>query len=74
MTVNGLAYSAALDFDTDPAVEAMPHCHGVSLSGTGPSVVAVGDRDSLATVRERWAARDGTLIETTTRQTGATIQ
>ena len=74
MTVNGLAYSAALDFDTDPAVEAMPHCHGVSLSGTGPSVVAVGDRDSLETVRERWAARDGTLIETTTRQTGATIQ
>ncbi|ERH06732.1 MAG: shikimate kinase [Halonotius sp. J07HN4] len=74
MTVNGLAYSAALDFDTDPAVEAMPHCHGVSLSGTGPSVVAVGDGDSLATVRELWAARDGTLIETTTRQTGATIQ
>jgi len=74
MTVNGLAYSAALDFDTDPAVAAMPHCHGVSLSGTGPSVVAVGSNESLAAVREQWAARDGTLIETTTRQTGATIQ
>jgi len=74
MTVNGLAYSAALDFDTDPAVEVMPHCHGVSLSGTGPSVVAVGEAESLAAVREQWAARDGTLIETTTRQTGATIQ
>ena len=74
MTVNGLAYSAALDFDTDPAVEAMPHCHGVSLSGTGPSVVAVGDESSLATVRELWAERDGTLIETTTRPTGASIQ
>jgi len=76
MTVNGLAYSAALDFDTDPAVEAMPHCHGVSLSGTGPSVVAVGDEaeSSLTAVRELWAARDGTLIETTTRTTGATIQ
>ena len=74
MTVNGLAYSAALDFDTDPAVEAMPHCHGVSLSGTGPSVVAVGEAESLAAVREQWVARDGTLIETTTRQTGATIQ
>ncbi|MFQ3475179.1 shikimate kinase [Halonotius sp. F2-221B] len=74
MTVNGLAYSAALDFDTDPAVEAMSHCHGVSLSGTGPSVVAVGDEASLATVRELWADRDGTLIETTTRPTGASIQ
>ena len=74
MTVNGLAYSAALDFDTDPAVEAMPHCHGVSLSGTGPSVVAVGDESSLAAVRELWAERDGTLIETTTRPTGASIQ
>ncbi|TQQ82124.1 shikimate kinase [Halonotius roseus] len=74
MTVNGLAYSAALDFDTDPTVEAMPHCHGVSLSGTGPSVVAVGDEASLAPVRELWADRDGTLIETTTRPTGASIQ
>ena len=74
MTVNGLAYSAALDFDTDPAVEAMPHCHGVSLSGTGPSVVAVGEAASLAPVRELWVERDGTLIETTTRPTGASIQ
>jgi shikimate kinase len=74
MTVNGLAYSAALDFDTDPAVEAMPHCHGVSLSGTGPSVVAVGDESSLAPIRELWVERDGTLIETTTRPTGASIQ
>jgi len=54
----------------------MSHCHGVSLSGTGPSVVAVGDEaeSSLTAVRELWVARDGTLIETTTRTTGATIQ
>lgn len=74
MTVNGLAYAAALDFDTNPAIEAMPHCHGVSLSGTGPSVVAVGEEPSLAPVRQLWAERNGTLIETTTRQTGASIQ
>ncbi|MEA1932390.1 MAG: shikimate kinase [Euryarchaeota archaeon] len=74
MTVNGLAYSAALDFATDPAVEAMPHAEGVSLSGTGPSVVAVGDSESLAAVREQWAARDGSLLETTTRTEGARIQ
>ncbi|MFW5977690.1 MAG: shikimate kinase [Halohasta sp.] len=74
MTVNGLAYSAALDFSTEPAVEAMAHAEGVSLSGTGPSVVAVGDRESLAVVREKWAARDGSLLETTTRTEGARIQ
>ena len=74
MTVNGLAYSAALGFSTDPAVEAMPHADGVSLSGTGPSVVAVGNNDSLAALRKLWAARDGQLIETTTRTHGARIQ
>ena len=74
MTVNGLAYSAALGFSTDPAVEAMPHADGVSLSGTGPSVVAVGDSESLSALGELWAARDGQLIETSTRTQGARIQ
>ncbi|MGM0605747.1 MAG: shikimate kinase [Halobacteriota archaeon] len=73
MTVNGLAFSAALDFPTDPAIEAMEHATGVSLSGTGPSVVAVGDADRLEAVRNRWADRDGTLLETTTRTHGARI-
>jgi shikimate kinase len=74
MTVNGLAYSAALGFSTEPAVEAMGHAEGVSLSGTGPSVVAVGTGESLAAVREQWTERDGSLLETTTRTTGARIQ
>ncbi|NHX35823.1 MULTISPECIES: shikimate kinase [Halolamina] len=70
MTVNGLAFSAALGFSTDPAVEAMPHAAGVSLSGTGPSVVAVGDRDGLERVEERWAERPGETLRTATRPTG----
>jgi shikimate kinase len=88
MTVNGLAFSAALGFPTDPAVEAMPHATGVSLSGTGPSVVAVaergsaahrtqsgdvGDRSALERVRERWERRDGHICLTTTRNDGARI-
>lgn len=73
MTVNGLAFSAALDFPTDPAVEAMPIADGVSLSGTGPSVVAVGDRDDLELVRDLWDARDGETRLTTTRTDGARI-
>ncbi len=73
MTVNGLAFSAALDFPTDPAVEAMPHAAGVSLSGTGPSVVAVGDRDALEPVREAWDARPGATRLVTVRTDGARV-
>jgi shikimate kinase len=73
MTVNGLAFSAALGFPTDAAVEAMPHADGVSLSGTGPSVVAVGDRPALERVREQWERRDGHIWLTTTRNDGARI-
>ncbi len=71
MTVNGLAFSAALGFPTEPAIEALPEAEGVSLSGTGPSVVAVGDRKALEGVRAQWEARTGTTWLTTTRTTGA---
>jgi len=71
MTVNGLAFSAALGFPTEPAVEAMPHATGVSLSGTGPSVVAVGDRAALEPVAELWRAREGETWFTETRTEGA---
>jgi shikimate kinase len=73
MTVNGLAFSAALGFPTEPAVEAMPHAAGVSLSGTGPSVVAVGDRSELETVAAMWDEREGTTRLTTTRTDGARV-
>ncbi|MFD1563057.1 shikimate kinase [Haloarchaeobius amylolyticus] len=68
MTVNGFAFSAALEFSTDPMIDAMPDVDGVSLSGTGPSYVAVGDRDALEAVRERWDERNGTtrLLQTRT--------
>ncbi|XVH31306.1 shikimate kinase [Haloferacaceae archaeon DSL9] len=74
MSVNGLAFSAALGFSTEPAIEAMPHAAGVSLSGTGPSVVAVGSSDGLDRVADVWNAREGELISTTTRHTGARIR
>jgi shikimate kinase len=78
MTVNGLAFSAALGFDADPAVEAMPHATAVSLSGTGPSVVAVADPDDpetdLDAVADAWGDRPGTLRRTTTRNDGAAIE
>jgi len=77
MTVNGLAFSAALGFSADPAVEAMPTVNGVSLSGTGPSVVAVAEPADPATDLDRvetlWNARPGVVRKTTTRTDGATI-
>ncbi len=73
MTVNGLAFCAALGFSADPLVEAMDDARGVSLSGTGPSFTAVGDPEALAAVRERWAAREGTTWLTATQTEGARI-
>ena len=73
MTVNGLAFSAALGFSAEPAVEAMPHVAGVSLSGTGPSVVAVGDSEGLDRVSDLWSERSGRTWRTTTRTDGAHI-
>ncbi|MFB6206569.1 MAG: shikimate kinase [Haloglomus sp.] len=60
MTVNGFAFCAALGFPADPAVEALPEAAGVSLSGTGPSFVAVGTDEALNPVAERWSEREGT--------------
>lgn len=71
MTVNGLAFCAALEFPTEPIMEALPHAAGASLSGTGPSYTAVGDRDGLEAVREHWERREGHTWETTTRTAGA---
>jgi len=71
MTVNGLAFAAALGFSPDPMVEAMAHAEGVSLSGTGPSVTAVGNREDLERVRETWETREGRTWMTTTQRDGA---
>ena len=71
MTINGLAFCAALDRPTDPILDALPHAAGVSLSGTGPSYVAVGDEAELTEVKTRWDERPGTVRLTTTRPNGA---
>ncbi len=73
MTVNGLAFCAALGFSADPLVEAMDRAAGVSLSGTGPSFTAVGDREALEAVRDLWGDREGTAWLTTTQTEGAHV-
>ncbi len=71
MSINGFAFCGALGFPTEPMLEALPDVEGVSLSGTGPSYVAVGDRYVLTDLREEWETRDGTTWLTTTRTEGA---
>ena len=73
MTVNGLAFCAALGFSSDPLLVAMDAAAGVSLSGTGPSFIAVGEREALETVRDQWAEREGRTWLTTTQTEGARI-
>jgi shikimate kinase len=71
MTVNGFAFGAALGYGMDPLVEALPGATAVSLSGTGPAVMAVGERERLTEIRPAFDRREGTTWLTTTRQTGA---
>lgn len=71
MTINGFGFSAALDFPTAPMFDALPDAMGVSLSGTGPSVVAVGNREVLKRIKQTWETREGTTWITTTQTTGA---
>jgi shikimate kinase len=71
MTVNGFAFCAALGFSAEPLIEALPEARGVSLSGTGPSVTAIGTENALSRIRDRWADREGTTWLTETRTDGA---
>ncbi len=71
MTVNGLAFCAALGFDSQPMVEVMAAVDGVSLSGTGPSFTAVGEKATLESIRRQWDERPGTTMLTSTQTAGA---
>ncbi len=55
MTLNGFLYCAALNFSSEPMVKAL-ECgvKGVSLSGTGPSFVALVDAEKGARLGEAW--------------------
>jgi len=72
MTVNGFAFAPALGVSTDRLLAALPTAAGVSLSGTGPAVTAVGDAETVTALRPAFEDLPGTVWTTTTRETGAT--
>ncbi|MGB7001167.1 MAG: shikimate kinase [Halobacteriota archaeon] len=60
MTLNGFLYCSALNFNPEPMLKAL-ECgvKGVSLSGTGPSFVALVNEESERRLREAWSELEG---------------
>jgi len=63
LTLNGLLYSAALNLDPKPAIDALEAGAVASgLSGKGPAVVAVVHGKNINRVVKAWAAYDGEIL------------
>tara|TARA_A100001037_G_scaffold304138_1_gene340020 strand:- start:24627 stop:25493 length:867 start_codon:yes stop_codon:yes gene_type:complete len=73
MTMNGLAFCAALEYSAEPMLEALPTVDGVSLSGTGPSMTAIGSEKILKELENTWKERGGNTMHTKTQIGGASI-
>ncbi len=74
MTLNGFLYCSALGFDTEFLMRALEAgVKGVTLSGTGPSYVALVDESSSHILRGAWeeCGISGTMISTRINNSGA---
>ncbi|MEL7671404.1 shikimate kinase [Methanobacterium sp.] len=65
LTLNGLLYCAALEFNPNIALDALSAgAIAAGLSGTGPSFVAVTDDKALDNVLDSWSSYEGNIIHT----------
>ncbi|WP_407355958.1 shikimate kinase [Methanolobus sp. WCC5] len=74
MTLNGFLYCAALGFDTEFLLRALEiGVQGVTLSGTGPSYVALVNEGQAAELKCAWddCGVSGKVIRTKVNNTGA---
>jgi shikimate kinase len=73
MTLNGFLYTGALGFSPEPMLAALElGIRGVSLSGTGPSYVAlVKNGEELDKLKAAWSGYPGKIIITKTNNEGA---
>jgi shikimate kinase len=72
MTMNGLLYCSALGFSPEPALAALElGVQAVSLSGTGPSFVALASGELADRLKSAWSAYEGRVIVTRTVNEGA---
>jgi shikimate kinase len=75
MVLNGLLYCNAFGFSTEPIISALAAgASAATLSGTGPSYIALVDRTSAQRVKKEWEQLEGLIIETKTSNTGATTK
>lgn len=64
LTINGILYSAALGYDTSPAVKALEAGALASgLSGKGPATVAVSADNHVKEILDAWQSLGGTVIK-----------
>jgi len=72
MTINGLAYCAALGLSAEPVLLALQAgARGASLSGTGPSYAAIIDESRVEELEAAWKPLGGKVIRTYSNNKGA---
>jgi shikimate kinase len=75
MVLNGLLYCSALSFSPEPILMALEcGARGATLSGTGPSYVALVDKKQAKGVAEAWNVLEGRTMLTHTANSGARIE
>ncbi len=75
MVLNGVLYCNAFRFSTEPILSALAAgARAATLSGTGPSYIALVDRASAQPVKKEWEQLEGLIIETKTSNKGATTK
>jgi shikimate kinase len=74
MTLNGFLYCGALGFSPEPMLAALElGIDGVSLSGTGPSFVALVTGEQASRLEKAWSAYPGRVIVTSIVNEGAFV-
>jgi shikimate kinase len=74
MTLNGFLYCGALGFSPEPMLAALElGVDGVSLSGTGPSFVALATAGQSDRLQKAWSTYPGRVIVTRTVNEGAFV-
>jgi shikimate kinase len=74
LTLNGMLYSSALNYDPSPALDALRvGALAAGLTGTGPAVVAISKGKSTRGIREIWRNKPGRIIKTKPSTGGAEV-
>ncbi len=74
LTLNGLIYSSALNYNPSVALDALiAGAHASGLSGKGPAVTAVVSKEKIDSVKRAWQAYEGTILQARVNHEKATV-